>query len=161
MSSTPSSGRRRGHSSRKSQSSTPASQQNSQATPRGSRANAGSVGNVPSSSPLFFHTSSPAKSTPTQRGTLTQQGSQRSQGPQVPSSPRHGKRASQSGNGLLPSSPRQASSVSNGDREGTPKASRQPNMGKQDNKLVGIILISSRVKPSPLRRLVFTAAASQ
>ena len=112
MSSTPS-GRRRGHSSRKSQSSTPISQ--AQATPRGTRANGSAVA---SSSPLFFQTSSPAKSTP-------QQPSQRSIHGLIPSSPRHASQRSR--DGLLPSSPRQASSVA--DREATPKASRQPLQG--------------------------------
>ncbi|KAK5190032.1 MCM DNA helicase complex subunit [Exophiala xenobiotica] len=65
MSSTPSS-RRRGHSSRKSQSSTPA--QPSQTTPRNSR-----QANVASSSPLFFQ-SSPVRSTPAPPSQLASDG---------------------------------------------------------------------------------------
>ncbi|KIW14868.1 hypothetical protein PV08_07653 [Exophiala spinifera] len=95
MSSTPSS-RRRGHSSRNSQSSSPAQQ--SQATPRNSRQPNGGPG-VASSSPLFFQ-SSPVRSTPAPLSQLASDGM------------------------VISSPPQQASDV--GDRETTPRPSTRP-----------------------------------
>ena len=141
MSSTPS-GRRRSHSSRKSQSSTPASQ--AQATPKGSKANGSAAA---SSSPLFFQTSSPAKSTP-------QRPSQRSNDGLIPSSPRHASQRSR--DGLLPSSPRQASSVA--DRDATPKASRQPLQGMTNLHLSDVELTPNRIVPGTIRRKLFPSA---
>ena len=103
MSSTPSSRRSRGHSARKSQSSTPIQQ--SQGTP--SRATGqGNGAAIASSSPVFFQSS--PKSTP------QQQASQRSQDGMIISSP-----------------PRQAPSVA--DRDATPRASRQAATGERES----------------------------
>jgi hypothetical protein len=95
MSSTPSS-RRRGHSSRNSQSSTPTQQP--QATPRSTR-QAPNGNAVPSSSPLFFQ-SSPARQTPAPPSQLASDGM------------------------IISSPPRNSSDV--GDREGTPRPATRP-----------------------------------
>ncbi|ETN39599.1 uncharacterized protein HMPREF1541_05825 [Cyphellophora europaea CBS 101466] len=100
MSSTPSSRRSRGHSARKSQSSTPI--QPSQATPKGSQKGNGSA--VPSSSPMFFQSSSPTRPSPKQQ-------------------------QQRSIDDLIISSPPRQSSIA-GDRETTPRASRQLGPGE-------------------------------
>ncbi|OAP54732.1 hypothetical protein AYL99_11180 [Fonsecaea erecta] len=95
MSSTPSS-RRRGHSSRNSQSSTPAQQ--SQSTPRTTRRAPNGTSAVASSSPFSFH-SSPARATPAPPSQLASDAM------------------------LISSPPRHSSEV--GDREATPRASNR------------------------------------
>jgi hypothetical protein len=120
MSATPSS-RRRGHSSRKSQSSTPIQQ--SQGTPRGSTSRQAGAA-AATSSPLFYQSSS-VKSTPAKA-------SQRPNDGMVISSP-----------------PRQPSSVA--DRDATPKASRQPVGGESLNAMTMItLLIRNRLFSSPI-----------
>ncbi|KIW62561.1 hypothetical protein PV04_10724 [Phialophora macrospora] len=96
MSSTPSS-RRRGHTSRNSQSSTPA--RHLDATPRSTRSAANAAAAVASSSPLFFQ-SSPVRGTPAPPSQLASDGM------------------------IISSPPRQPSNAD--DREATPRASARP-----------------------------------
>lgn len=120
MSSTPSS-RRRGHSSRNSQSSTPA--QPAQATPKSSR-QTGNGGAVASSSPLFFQ-SSPARSG------------------------RAGPSHLQSDGMIISSPPRNSSNA--GDRETTPRASARPVEGiSSPHCICTIVLTPSRIVPCTL-----------
>lgn len=121
--SSPASRRSRGHSSRKSQSSTPVPQPPS--SPKGSQKSNGA--GMPSSSPMFFQSSSPSRSA------SKQQQQQRSIDDMIISSP-----------------PRQPSVV--GDRESTPRASRQPAPGgKMPFKRMRLLLMHDRIFSCPLR----------
>jgi hypothetical protein len=126
--STPSS-RRRGHSSRKSQSSTPAQSQ-ANGTPRAGAARLQENGNaVAASSPMFF-SSSPANGSQSRRNRPG--GSSKGQ------------------NDLVISSP--AGQLSNaGDQENTPRASRQPAGGELRSHMARHYLTADRIFTCTIR----------